>query len=244
MNNASKQDDFLWGNEAGSQSTENSHSPTDTLNNEQKGNLTGAEAEYLEDKWKEISISENEAPALPLTEDVQSDVEMPVKIEEASMHLTDASSELSNLNAEIEKLNSQLESERKSTDLLRQENRLLRIKTQVTSHGITDDKLNAEIKRVQLKEKELDAKCDLLRRDMQTLLASKDKHILELQQKWEALRLDFESLEDKLRERTLILQDLQAKKRRLCDTLQIVQALASDLDQIPSIQDELDTQKD
>lgn len=92
------------------------------------------------------------------------------------------------------------------------------------------EKVREDLKRIKLKERELENKYELLRNDTQTLLDSKDKQILELKKKVDALVLELEQFDDRLRESANILNGVGAKKRRLIETLKIAIALLEDID--------------
>ncbi|MBY0369481.1 hypothetical protein K2X33_02270, partial [bacterium] len=72
------------------------------------------------------------------------------------------------------------------------------------------DKVREDLKRIKLKERELENKYELLKRDTQALLDSKDKHVLELKRKNDALELEMESLEDRLRNATAAVSAVEA----------------------------------
>ncbi|NDD04950.1 MAG: hypothetical protein EB078_08590, partial [Proteobacteria bacterium] len=92
------------------------------------------------------------------------------------------------------------------------------------------DKVREDLKRIKLKERELENKYDLLRTDTQTLLDAKDKQILELKKKGDALDLELETLDEKLRETANVLNQVSAKKRRLIETLKLAISLLEDID--------------
>lgn len=102
------------------------------------------------------------------------------------------------------------------------------------------DKVQSDLKRIKLKERELENKYELLKRDTQALLDSKDKHVLELKRKNDALELEMEALEERLRSATLAVSAVQAKKRRLIETLRLAITL---LEQMDSIEDDEEEQK-
>lgn len=92
------------------------------------------------------------------------------------------------------------------------------------------EKIREDLKRIKLKERELENKYELLRSDTQTLLDAKDKQILELKKKTDALDLELEQLDDKLRESASLLNEVGVKKRRLIETFKIALALLEDID--------------
>jgi hypothetical protein len=73
-------------------------------------------------------------------------------------------------------------------------------------------------------------KHELLKRDTQALLDSKDKHILEMKRKNDALDLELESLEERLRSVQSILGAIDGRKVRLIETLKLAQQLLEQLD--------------
>lgn len=92
-------------------------------------------------------------------------------------------------------------------------------------------KIKEDLKRIKLKERELENKYELLKRDMQALLDSKDKHVLELKKKGDALELEMESLEERLRAANNRLGAVGAKKKRLLDTMRLAQNLLESIDE-------------
>lgn len=94
-------------------------------------------------------------------------------------------------------------------------------------------KIREELKRIKLKERELENKYELLKRDTQALLDSKDQHVLELKRRSDALELEMETLEEKLRTTNTILADVDAKRDRLVETLKLVLSLLQDLGNSP-----------
>lgn len=101
------------------------------------------------------------------------------------------------------------------------------------------EKIKEDLKRIKLKERELENKYELLKRDTQALLDSKDRHLLELKNKNDAFELEMESLEDRLRSANALLGDIEAKKRRLVETMKLALSLIEGLDEnTPSSLDE------
>lgn len=96
------------------------------------------------------------------------------------------------------------------------------------------EKVRSDLKRIKLKEKELENKYELLKRDAQALLDSKDKHVLELKKKGDQLEMDLESAEEKLRGSAMILGAIDSKKRRLVETMKLAITLLEDIDRDPS----------
>lgn len=93
------------------------------------------------------------------------------------------------------------------------------------------EKIREDLKRIKLKEKELENKYELLRNDTQTLLDAKDKQILDVKKKADALDLELEQYDDRLRESARVLNEVSVKKRRLIDTLKLAIQLLEDIDQ-------------
>lgn len=93
------------------------------------------------------------------------------------------------------------------------------------------EKVKEDLKRIKLKERELENKYELLKRDTQALLDSKDKHTLELKKKNDAFELEMEALEDRLRKSTLVLGSIEAKKKRLIETMKLAIGLLENIDQ-------------
>lgn len=101
------------------------------------------------------------------------------------------------------------------------------------------EKIKEDLKRIKLKERELENKYELLKRDTQALLDSKDRHLLELKNKNDAFELEMESLEDRLRNANALLADIEGKKRRLVETMKLALSLIEGLDENtpPSLED-------
>ena len=93
------------------------------------------------------------------------------------------------------------------------------------------EKIKEDLKRIKLKERELENKYELLKRDTQALLDSKDRHLLELKNKNDAFELEMESLEDRLRNANALLADIEGKKRRLVETMKLALSLIEGLDE-------------
>lgn len=96
------------------------------------------------------------------------------------------------------------------------------------------DKVREELKRIKLKERELENKYELLKRDTQALLDSKDKHVLELKKKNDALELEMETLEGRLRKSNTVLSAIDQKKKRLIETMKLAITLLEQLDAAPA----------
>lgn len=92
------------------------------------------------------------------------------------------------------------------------------------------ERVREDLKRIKLKERELENKYELLKRDMQALLDSKDRHVLELKKKSDALEFELESLEERLRNNNSSLGAVDAKKRRLIETLRLAITLLESID--------------
>ena len=91
--------------------------------------------------------------------------------------------------------------------------------------NVWKEKISEDLKRIKLKEKELENRYELLKKDTETLLDSKDQHFLELKKKTDALELELESLEERLRKEHAILNSVESKKRRLIETLKLAISL-------------------
>ncbi len=153
------------------------------------------------------------------------------------------------LRKENESLRHDLESERKTVENLRQELKLVRqAKDANTPAGfwssLKDGLLNGknnedeskgkssdDLKRIKIKEREFENKYELLRRDTQTLLNSKDEQILELKEKLDATEIESESLEERLRDQIRVLNEIEGKKKRLIETLKLAITLLEEIDQ-------------
>jgi chromosome segregation ATPase len=104
------------------------------------------------------------------------------------------------------------------------------------------EKVKEDLKRIKLKERELENKYELLKRDTQALIDSKDKHVLELKKKNDALELEMESLEERLRHSNTVLSAIEAKKKRLVETMRLaitlLEAIDDEKDAVPENSDE------
>lgn len=96
--------------------------------------------------------------------------------------------------------------------------------------NIWKEKISEDLKRIKLKEKELENRYELLKKDTETLLDSKDQQILDFRKKNDALDLELESLEDRLRNEHAILNSIESKKRRLIETLKLAISLLEGID--------------
>jgi hypothetical protein len=96
--------------------------------------------------------------------------------------------------------------------------------------NIWKEKISEDLKKIKLKEKELENRYELLKKDTETLLDSKDNQVLELKKKSDALELELESLEDRLRSEHAILNSIEGKKRRLIETLRLAISLLEEID--------------
>jgi chromosome segregation ATPase len=94
------------------------------------------------------------------------------------------------------------------------------------------EKVREDLKRIKLKERELENKYELLKRDTQALLDSKDKHVLELKKKSDALELEMETLEQRLRRSNVVLTGIEGKKKRLIETMKLAISLLEELDAV------------
>jgi hypothetical protein len=92
------------------------------------------------------------------------------------------------------------------------------------------EKISEDLKRIKLKEKELENRYELLKKDTETLLDSKDQQILEFRKKNDALELELESLEERLLNEHAILNSIESKKRRLIETLKLAISLLEQID--------------
>lgn len=168
------------------------------------------------------------------------------------------SNELEKSNLRIRELLTDMETSRAQEEQIRRENRslrsaheeeILRIKSEYEERlkksgdyeSQVDDlikrrdqwreRVKEELKRIKLKERELENRYELLKRDMQALLDSKDRHALELKKKNDALELEMESLEEKLLLSSRKLGSVESKKRRLIETMKLCLGLLETIDQ-------------
>ena len=91
-------------------------------------------------------------------------------------------------------------------------------------------KVKEELNRIKLKEKEIENKYELYKHDTQALLDSKDKQLVELNKKNNALTLTLESFEEKLRAGQQVVSEIESKKNRLLETLKLSLSLIDELD--------------
>lgn len=99
------------------------------------------------------------------------------------------------------------------------------------------NRVKQDLNRIKLKERELENRYELLKRDMQALLDSKDKHVLDLKKRSDAQELELEGLEEKLRKANLVVNGIDSKKRRLIETLRLALSLLESIDQMPAEDD-------
>ena len=105
------------------------------------------------------------------------------------------------------------------------------------------EKLREDLKRIKLKERELENKYELLKRDTQALLDSKDKHVLELKKKNDALELELEGLEERLRRGNTVLGSIDSKKKRLVETMRLAISLLEEIDRTDPLADDDEERK-
>jgi chromosome segregation ATPase len=99
------------------------------------------------------------------------------------------------------------------------------------------ERVKQDLNRIKLKERELENRYELLKRDMQALLDSKDKHVLDLKKRSDAQELELEGLEERLRKANLVVNGIDSKKRRLVETLRLALSLLESIDQQPAEDD-------
>lgn len=107
--------------------------------------------------------------------------------------------------------------------------------------NIWREKISEDLKKIKIKEKELENRYELLKRDTETLLDSKDQQILDLKKKIDAFELELESLEERLRSEHAIINSIDGKKRRLIETLKLAISLLEQLDSSKDISEERKT---
>lgn len=93
------------------------------------------------------------------------------------------------------------------------------------------DKIKEDLNKIRLKERELENKYELLKRDTQTLLDSKDKQLLELKKKNDALELELEGMEEKVIQSNTMLAAVESKKTKLIETLKLMISMLESIDQ-------------
>ena len=94
------------------------------------------------------------------------------------------------------------------------------------------EKIKEDLKRIKLKEKELENKYELFRRDTQALLDSKDKHLLELKNRCDALELELETMDERVRNSNAVVAEVGQKKTRLIETLKLAISLLEEIDSL------------
>ncbi|MBI1860495.1 MAG: hypothetical protein HYR96_06220 [Deltaproteobacteria bacterium] len=82
-----------------------------------------------------------------------------------------------------------------------------------------------DLRRIRLKEKEIETKHEMLKRDSQVLLDSKDRQLLDLKRKCDALELEMETMEERVRTLSTQLTNVDARKKRLLETLKLAMSL-------------------
>ena len=92
------------------------------------------------------------------------------------------------------------------------------------------ERIKRDLNRIKLKEREIENKHELYKRDFQVLVDSKDKHILELSRQKDALELELESFEEKLRGYNSALGAMDNKKQRLLETLKTAIGILESID--------------
>lgn len=93
------------------------------------------------------------------------------------------------------------------------------------------EKIKEDLNKIRLKERELENKYELLKRDTQTLLDSKDKQLLELKKKNDALELELEGMEEKVIQSNTMLAAVESKKNKLIETLKLMISMLESIDQ-------------
>jgi len=100
------------------------------------------------------------------------------------------------------------------------------------------ERVRQDLKTLKIKEKTLDSKYELLRKDSQTILDSKDKLLFDLKHKLDLLQIEYESLEEKLRNLTHTLDSVDAKKNRLIETMRLALSLLEGITNEPVTQND------
>lgn len=104
--------------------------------------------------------------------------------------------------------------------------------------SVWKEKISEDLKKIKLKEKELENRYELLKKDTETLLDSKDQQILALRKKTDALDLELETFEERLISEHAILNSIESKKRKLIETLKLAISLLESIDSNESPEDE------
>ncbi len=158
------------------------------------------------------------------------------KNKELSESVRELSRQRDHLKSELDKINSHYENKlasmrEESDDKLRSfggyESKLKELKQEKEEWK---EKVRTDLKKIKLKEKEIENKYELLKRDAQTLLDAKDRHALELKKKGDALEMELEASEERLRQNAMILGSIDSKKRRLIETMKLAVSLLEEID--------------
>lgn len=140
-----------------------------------------------------------------------------------------ALSQVAHLRAEMEERVAILEEDQKAKTRAREslERELLELERKKEEWK---SRVSEDLRRIRLKERELETKHELLKRDSQALLDSKDKHLLELKRKCDALELEMEEFETKLRSQGAVVANVEARKKRLLETMRLALSLLEGID--------------
>ena len=126
---------------------------------------------------------------------------------------------------ELDLLKNDLEEDKKKSGLFQEKLQELNRQKAIWKEKITDD-----LKKIKLKEKEIENRYELLKKDTEILLDSKDNQMLEHQKKTDAQELELESLEERLRSGHAVINAIGSKKRRLIETLKLAISLLEQID--------------
>ena len=100
------------------------------------------------------------------------------------------------------------------------------------------ERIARDIKHIRVREKELEAKLEIVKRDSETLLASKDKKLLEFRRKMDALEYEIESFREKekaLRDKVHFWKD---RMDRVARALKLGSSLLEDEEDLSSLEQE------
>lgn len=130
------------------------------------------------------------------------------------------------LNEEIGELKDRLKLQDEKRYLLEEKNKILLQELEKASH-----KNKLDVKRVQMRERELEQKLELLKADAETQIRNRDLKILELKRKIDAMEFDMESITNQEKRSVESRYELEDKLEKAIKTLRgAISALEEDSD--------------
>src|SRR5690606_27673883 len=130
------------------------------------------------------------------------------------------------LNEEIGELKDRLKLQDEKRYLMEEKNKILLQELEKASH-----KNKLDVKRVQMRERELEQKLELLKADAETQIRNRDLKILELKRKIDAMEFDMESITNQEKRSVESRYELEDKLEKAIKTLRgAISALEEDSD--------------